>query len=201
MVHNQTNPQHHHHGRHFRVGLLGKTSRLVVITLKHKGSYEPVYAGHLGLISVKTKPYFATANCPTRPTASFPRRRESRGIHRVPQVRVLPTAPQRSTPTAHTVARSGFPPARERQVGEAHARRGLASDGGSGLIYFKTKLYLATANHPPHPTPSFPRRRESRGIHSVPQVRVLPTAPQRSTPTAHAVARSGFPPARGRHVR
>ena len=70
-------------------------------------------------------------------------------------------------PTGHAVARSGFPPARERQVGEIYARRGLAPDGCYGLIYFETKLYLATANHPPRPTPLFPRRRESRGIYSV----------------------------------
>jgi len=55
----------------------------------------------------------------------IPRRRESRGIHSVQQVRVLTADSQCSTPTAHAVARSGFPPARERQVGETHARERL----------------------------------------------------------------------------
>jgi len=157
--------------------------------------------GCSGLIYFKTKPYLATANHPPHPTPSFPRRRESRGVHNAQRVCALTTAPPCATPTAHAVARSGFPPARERQVGEAHARRGLASDKCSGLIYFKTMPYLATANHPPHPTPSFPRRRESRGVHNAQRVCALTTAPPYATPTAHAVAPSGFPPAREQHVR
>ena len=56
------------------------------VTLKHKGSCEQVYAGRLSLIPVKTKTYLAIANYLPRPTASFPRRRESRSIHSVQRV-------------------------------------------------------------------------------------------------------------------
>jgi len=157
--------------------------------------------GCSGLIYFKTKPYLATANHPPRPHSVIP---AQAGIQGHPQRAAGTCSHHRPAmlklPTAHAVARTGFPPARERQVGETHTRRGLTSDGCSCLISFETKPYLATANHPPHSTPSFPRRRESRGIHSVQRVRALTTAPQCSTPTAHDVARTGFPPVRERQA-
>ena len=149
------------------------------VTLKHKGSYKPVSAGCPGLIFVKTKPDFATANCLPRPAASFPRRRESRGIHSVHRGCVLTTVPPAPHPRRTLWRGLGSRLRGNDKWVKLIARRGLAPDEASGLVSVKTKHYLcmATANHPPHPTPSFPRRRESRGIHSVHRVCALTTAP------------------------
>ena len=96
-----------------------------------------------------------------------------------------PPSRHAKAPTAHAVARSGFPPARERQVGETHCQKRLASDGFSGLIYFKTKSYLATANHPPRPTP-----RHSRAGGN-PEVSTTRSRCVRSPPSRHAKASHG----------
>ena len=57
--------------------------------------------------------------------------------------------------------------------------------------HVETRVH-APRRTPRRTTPGFPRGRESRCAHSVLTVRTL-------NATAHAVARSGFPPSRERH--